>query len=62
MEENPLAPAIWPQFIRHADDSIPHQAVCAISIPASEAMLNAEAVVVSVFKPLIIGIDKSALG
>ena len=62
MEENPFAPVMWPQFMRHAGYSIPYQAVCAISIQASEAVLNAKAVVVSVFKPLIIGIDKSALG
>ena len=50
------------QFIRHAGPSIPHQAVCAISIQASEAMLNAETVVVFVFKPQIIGINESAFG
>ena len=62
MEENPLAPAIWPQSIRHAGSSIPHQAVCAISIQASEAMLNAETVVVFVPQTQVIGVNKSALG
>ena len=60
MEENPLAPVMWPQFMRHAGYSIPYQAVCAVSIQASEAVLNAKAVVVSTFKTKIIGINESA--
>lgn len=62
MDKKPFAPVMWPQSMRHAGYSIPYQAVCAVSIQASEAMLNAEAVVVFVFKPQIIGINKSAFG
>lgn len=48
--------------MRHAGYSIPYQAVCAVSIQASEAVLNAKAVVVSTFKTKIICINKCALG
>ena len=60
MDKKPFAPVMWPQSMQHAGYSIPYQAVCAVSIQASEAMLNAEAVTIFILHSHIICINKGA--